>query len=242
MNFFFLSLFLAATQTAALTDDTDTLLMQPGKNIQTMVINGKLSASGSQSLQGMPFHVEMDSMGSYLLTMGGPFGITAAKMYATADTFVMVNYLMQEVWHGNPDSPSLRSATHLPLPASQLMMLLRGRVPGSIARFSRTRKDGQGALYSASDSAGVEYVLIDTVQQILQQYQRKDSSGALVLDVAFQDVQAIDGLPLPHRLLIRSGTSGQEATVSITDAVVNHALPKPLTLSVPETFERRYFH
>jgi len=223
-----------------MTNEPSALLTRLGSNVHTMVVDGSLNAS-NQPIQGLTFHAEMDSAGTYLLTMGGPFGITAAKMYAAADTFVMVNYLTQEVWHGNPNSPYLRTASHLPLPASHLMALLRGRVPGSPSRFSPVQREGTNALFSCTDSTGVEYILVDTVQHTMVQYQRKDTSGVIELDVAFQDFRLVEGIPIAFKLIIRSVKSNQQATVAIRAAEVNMRLDKPLSLPIPEYFERRKF-
>lgn len=223
-----------------MTNEPSALLTRLGSDVHTMVVDGSLSAS-NQPIQGLTFHAEMDSTGAYLLTMGGPFGITAAKMYAAADTFVMVNYLMQEVWFGNPNSPYLRAASHLPLPASHLMALLRGRVPGTPSRFSPVPREGTNALFSCADSAGVEYILVDTTQNTMVQYQRKDTAGVIDLDVAFQDFRMVEGIPIAFKLIIRSVKSNQQAMVTIRTADLNTHLDKPLALSVPETFERRKF-
>jgi hypothetical protein len=192
-------------------------------------------------MQGIPFHVDMDSTGEFLLTMGGPFGITAARMYAAADTFLMVNYLMQEVWFGDPNAPQLRTASHFPMPAGDLMQLIRGRAPGNPARFRQVPHSSTDLLFACRDSTGVEYLLVDTTSNILKQYQRKDTSGTLVMDVAFQDVREENGILIPHRILVNADDRQQHATVELRTVTLNQPLPKPPSLSVPSEFPRRSF-
>lgn len=237
---FFCLLFVAASEQPAMTKNMDTVLTELGDKVSTMVVDGSLSATG-QPFQGMTFHVEMDSSGAYLLTMGGPFGITAAKMYAAADTFLMVNYLMQEVWYGNPDSPALQRASHLPIPASDLMALIRNRVPRNPSRFTIVPREDVRVLFSSPDSNGVEYVLVDTTHHTIAQYQRKDSTGAIVLDVAFSGFAPINGISLAHTIVVRAITANQQATVSIRSARINEPLSQPLHLAAPLSFERRKF-
>ncbi len=239
ITFLFVLLFSASD--ACANRDCDSLLLKLGCNVMTLQVDGLLATTGQQTMSGLPFQVDMDSSGAYLLTMGGPFGITAAKMYASADTFVMVNYLQQEVWHGDPSAKELKAATHLPIEAVDFLYLIRGRVPGDPCRFQRLSTPSGGILFKHRDTVGVEYVLVDSVRNILRQYQRKDTLGSLLVDVAFQDVHIVDGIPLPHTILITTQGKKQEVRVTIRDVVVNGRLPKPLAIVAPPTFGRRHF-
>lgn len=241
MNAIILGICISAIVALAQANADSITLQSVGSTMQTVVISGTLSAKGEHAFQGIPFEVEGNSAGAYLLTMGGPFGITSARMYATADTFVMVNYLQQEVWHGNPNNPSLMAMSHFPLPASQLIQLMRGCVPGDPSRFSATGVRGDCKLYTCADSAGIEYVLVDTTLGMLKQYQQKDSTGALQMDVSFQNVQIVSDVPVAHTIVIRSNSKKQEATVLVNSITINEPLPKPLSISVPDTYYRRHF-
>lgn len=234
---------MAALNVAPTSEVPDSALLRIGATFRTIEIDGRLTTTGKQSFSGMPFSVVMDSSQTYLLTMGGPFGITAAKMMATDTSFVMVNYLQQEVWDGDPRSPSLIAASHLPLPAADLMKLMRGRLPGPAQRFVRVapKRDDGSVLFIHRDSTSIEYVLIDTVTNTLRQYQRKDMEGTLLLDVAFQDVRETDGHFIPFRVLIATKDRAETATVDITDISVNRAV-KPITPPpVSSAFQRRTF-
>lgn len=221
----------------------DSLLYRIESGFRTIEIDGRLSTTGKQTFSGMPFSVVMDSSHTYLLTMGGPFGLTAAKMVATDTSFVMVNYLQQEVWEGDPRSPSLASASHLPIPASDLMDLMRGRIPGDLARFVRTapeRTDGT-VLFVGRDSSSIEYVLVDSVKNTLRQYQRKDQEGTLLMDVAFQDVREINGHYIPHRIAVATKERAETATVDIVDVEVNGTVKKITPPPTSSSFSRRTF-
>ncbi len=237
---FYLWVLLSAPPIAA--PNVDPILAVLGNRVRTMTADGTLTASGKQQMQGIPFHVDMDSSGAFLLTMGGPFGITSARMYARPDSFLMVNYLLQEVWHGDPQAPQLRTATHLPIPASDLMALMRGRIPGDPSRFSRLEYRQTGLLFACRDTSGVEYVLVDSAAGVVRQYQRKDNTGTLLLDVAFQDVRRVDDVDVPHRIVVTANRQEQTATVMLTSVSINQPLPKPLDIVVPPSFERRSFH
>jgi hypothetical protein len=175
--------------------------------------------------------------------MGGPFGMTAAKMYARPDTFVMVNYLMQQVWDGDPRSPTLKTATHLPLPAADLLILMRGRAPGNVDRFTREsiRDDGT-ILFRSKGASRVEYLLVDPEKNLLRQYQVKNVEGEVELDMAFLDVRVIDGVHLPHEIRMATQNRTQTATVEVTSMTINKAITEPLQITIPSSYERVTFH
>ena len=227
----------------AATPSADSVLLRVGASFTSLQIDGKLSTRGKQSLNGMPFSVVMDSTQTYELTMVGPFGFTAARMFATADSFVMINYLQQEVWDGNPHSPNLAAASHMPLPATDLMQLLRGRIPGDADRFQRSpaERTDSAVLFMARDSVSVEYLLVDTAQNVLRQYQRKDTAGSLLLDVAFQDLRTIDGHVIPHKVVIAANDRAETATVDIVDVEVNALIETITPPPIPRGFSRRTF-
>jgi len=111
-------------------DGVDPLLLQVGIPDRSARLEGTLSSSGAQAMSGAPFEAVIDTNNDVLLRMGGPFGITAARMVLQRGQFVMVNYLLQEVWDGDPDSPTLRTAMHLPVGAREMMEPMRGTSMG----------------------------------------------------------------------------------------------------------------
>ena len=219
-----------------------TSIDQLGANIRTLEIKGTLTTTGEQSFDGMPFSASLDENDRFLLTMSGPFGITAAKMVATPDTFTMVNYLLQEVWDGHPQAPGLKTATHLPIEAGALMSLMRGRAPGGDVPFAdpTTRDDGS-TLYKRSDTSGVEYLLVDEENGVIRQFQRKSATGEKQLDVAFSDVRTVSGIPLPHKIFVSANDGESTATVKIEEAEANIPITRSFKLQAPSSFSRKTY-
>lgn len=211
-------------------------------HIVTMMVEGTLSASGNRSVPGASFQAELDSAGNYLVTMNGPFGITMARMYATADSFVLVNYLEQQVWYGNPNNPDLLSAAHLPVSAAEFMILLKGGVPGNAQRFSPANRPGEHVLFVSRDSLVTEYLLVDTTRNVVLQYQRKDTTSQILLDVVFTNIKMTDSVALAHHIDIDGVRRQQSVSITLTNVRINQPMPKPLSISIPQAYQRRYFH
>jgi len=223
-------------------DGVDPLLLAVGIPDRSVRLEGTLSSTGAQAMSGASFTAVVDTNNDVLLKMGGPFGITAARMMLQRDQFVMVNYLLQEVWDGDPNSPMLKTAMHLPVAAPEMLQLMRGRVPGDPARFERQpdRDDGK-VLFAAKSERRVEYLLIDPEQPVIQQYQTKNVEGELEIDVAFQDVRSVDGMAIPHKVILAADERKQTATIEITDITLDVAIDRPMRLDIPSSYSRKSF-
>lgn len=217
----------------------DSTLVGLGRDVVTMRAQGTFSSRGAQNFSGLPFTAVMDTNQSFRLTISAPFGLTAARMWAERDTFVFVNYMMQEVHEGRTSSPSLTSALPFPMPANHLMDLMRGRTPGNPERFTRSEQRTDGAvLFTCKDTLGVEYLLVDTARSCLRQYQRKGVDGAVELDVSFQELNAQDGITLPHLIDIAVENRKQGASFHLTKVELNKPINERLTIDIPKSFSR----
>ncbi len=191
----------------------------------------------------------IDSSNRMLVTMGGPFGMTLAQLLLTQDHFVLVNYLAQEVWDGNPDADEIRAQMHLPVRPSELLALFRGRIPGNLARFSEpTRRADSTLLYRAGGNQpddlrddNVEFALVDGPTGMLKQYQVKASDGTLVLDVSVGEYREIAGTPIPHRITMTSKNRQESATITITEAGPWDDEQDTVDLTIPPSYRRRTF-
>lgn len=212
-------------------------------------IEGTLTTTGSPTinLSGAPFSVTIDSANRMLVTMGGPFGMTLAQLLLTQDHFVMVNYLAQEVWDGDPDAEALKSQMHLPVQPSALLALFRGRIPGDTTRFSEPLQRPDGSLlyrYTGTDSSDgvggtVEFALVDGKTGLVKQYQIKDATGVLLLDVTLGEYKAVGEAIIPHRLDMTAKNRQESATITITDAEPWLPGEDSVELTIPPSYSRR---
>lgn len=221
--------------------DTDSLLSRLGLNIHSLSVTGSVSTTGAQAMSGLPFEAAVveDTM---QMTMSGPFGITAAKIYAQPDTFVVVNYFMREVIDGDPEAPSLTSALPIPMTVSDLRMLVRGRLPGDLTRFVRgVDRSDESVLFTTVNQDGVEYALIDTAKSLLRQYQRKNKEGAMVLNITFGDVRTVNGVDVPHSVDVAFDDRKQTVAFRFTSVIVNEPITAGLDVKIPPSFTRKTY-
>lgn len=219
---------------------SDSTLFLLGKNINTLRLKGTVSLQGTQNLSGLPFEAVIAAQDSFQITMGGPFGITAARMYANKMSFVLINYITRQVFDGNVYSKELASQLPFPIDMPAMMSLMSGKIPGNVHEFMRVRQlqDGSAYLYERKTPFGVEYAAVDTAKMVLKQYQRKDGNGTTLVNITMGNVTDVDGIPIPFSVDITVDNKKEEARFRFTDAEVNMQIQKPLVVTIPDGLTR----
>lgn len=222
-------------------DSSGSALARIGHVFPRTTIEGTISLDGEMTIGNLPF-VAQTSGDTISVTVQGPFGMMAGVMYATADTFVVVNYLSREVLIGHPDSKSVASASPIPLTLSDIRAFMRGSLPGDPARFQlgAPRSDGK-VLFVARDSSTTEFALIDTAASILAQYQRKNRQGATLLNLVLGDVREVSSVNIAYAVDVDLNDKAQAVRFRF-DAVAPSLATATLAMpEVPSSFTRRVY-
>lgn len=221
---------------------TDSLLRDLGKGLETVHCEGTLNAYGTQTIQGIPFTAVIAGRDSFAVTMNGPFGLTAAQLYATRDTFVFVNYMMQQVFDGKTDAPTIAQAMPFGITIKDLFALMGGQVPGDPERFVvHSVRNDSTVLFVSKQEHRTEFALVDTARGVLKQYQSKDQNGVLTVNVTFADVHIVNGQPFSYAVDVAVDDKRQSMTFRMTSVHVNDPVTSPLSVRIPSTFQRTTF-
>lgn len=212
------------------------------RDLRTMSVTGTMSATGvPQAVARLPFNAVVVGRDSMMIAMT-PFGMTAAKLFATQDSFVFVDYLQRQVIDGRPTSSELAGALPFPLSVSDLTSLIRGEVPGDIGRFREVsvRQDGS-VVFGADYRDGREFVLIDTATATLRQYQKKRTDGVIDLNVTFDEVKRFNDVPVAMAVDVTVNDRRQTMSFRLSEVSVNGPMPQRLRFDVPSGFSRKSF-
>lgn len=175
-----------------------------------------------------------------LFTAIGPFGIVVARVYAQPDSFLVVNYLQQMAIDGDPRSAKVNDLLPIPIGLNDILSIVRCVPPGLPQDYTiESPRDDGASLYMRKDTSIVEYALIDSVQRVIRQFQRKRADGKQMLNVQYGDVKPINGAAsVPH--LIRIRVNDGEHDVKLEYDEVTTVLPKNASskLQVPRSFTR----
>lgn len=176
-----------------------------------------------------------------LMTALGPFGIVVARVYAQPDSFLVVNYLQQNAVDGDPRSSKVNDLLPIPLGLNDILAIVKCLPPGLPAHYTvaEPRNDGS-ALFLRKDSTSIEFALIDSVQRVIKQYQRKNIDGSTVLNVQYGDVKQIQGDvgSVPHRIKIRVRDGEHEIDLAYESVTADASRISESKLSVPRSYKR----
>lgn len=204
-------------------------------------IQGTMSLEGTLTIGNLPFTAQLRG-DTISVTLAGPFGMTAGTLFATPDTFVVVNYLSREVLVGHPDAQSIESASPIPLRLSDMRAFMRGTIPGDVRRFAQgsPRSDAK-VLFVARDSVGAEFMLVDSTTSTLSQYQRKDKKGKTLLNLVLGDVRDVASTNIAHAIDVDLDGKSQAVKFrfdSVEPTASSDALRIP---EAPPSFTRRVY-
>lgn len=175
-----------------------------------------------------------------LFTAMGPFGIVVARVYAQPDSFLVVNYLQQSAIDGDPRSTKVNDLLPIPVRLNDILAIVRCVPPGMPKEYVAEGPSDDGtSLYSRKDTAMVEYALIDSVQRVMRQFQRKRLDGSPMLNVQYADVKPInDAANVPHTIRVRVNDGEHDVTLEYDE--VSTVIPKNSTskLQVPRSYTR----
>lgn len=175
-----------------------------------------------------------------LMTALGPFGIVVARVYAQPDSFLVVNYLQQTAVDGDPRSSKVNDLLPIPVRLNDILSIMKCLPPGAPSEYVAAEPRSDGAmLFSRRDTAVVEFALIDSVQRVVKQFQRKRTSGISLLNVQYGDVKQIDGAAnVPHRIKVRVNDGEHEVDVVYDEVTTDAPSIKESKLKVPRSFTR----
>jgi len=222
-------------------DSNGSALTRIGHVFPRTTIEGTISLDGEMTIGNLPFSGQT-SGDTISVSVQGPFGMMAGVMYATADTFVVVNYLSREVLVGHPDAKSVASVSPIPLTLTDIRAFMRGSLPGDLGRFQRgaPRSDSK-LLFVSRDSSTTEYVLVDTAASILTQYQRKSRQGATLLNLVLGDVREVSSVNVAYAVDVDLNDKAQAVRFRF-DAVAPSLTTAPIAMpEVPSSFTRRVY-
>lgn len=207
--------------------------------LAAMTVSGTVAVTGTpQQLGRIPFTAVVAGRDSLQITMH-PLGMTAAKLYATRDTFLFVDYLQQTVMAGNPSSPDLVRSLPFPLTVVDLFALIRGEVPGSGTAFVEvTVKPDGGVLYGAPYRDGMLFAMIDTSARTLRQFQRKRQDGVIELNVTYDDFSTYGGTAVAKAVDVTVDDRKQTMSFRLSKISVDAPLPARLGFDAPAGFTR----
>lgn len=210
----------------------------PTESYEAVVMDGTASIGGESQFGSFPFSAVLRGRDTMALTLTGPFGITAARIVITGDSFFVVNYLLREVHTGWIGSNNLSQILPIPVSLGDLITVFLGSPPDRAEGWVREQRQDGSALLTRKTPIGAEFAHLDTSNGFLRQYQRKSSNGDTELNIVFQDRKLLDTVAVPGKVHVSMDNQRQVVSVTINDAAIKNVNAKAISLEAPSGFRR----
>lgn len=172
------------------------------KEFSNMQFDANISTQFPDFNQTFMSQVKIAGHDSVSLTAFGPFGVTVAKLYANTDKFIFYNIFENSIYQGKPSSENLYKAAKINLSFRDLIGFLRGETPEHITDYKIYDENDEQTVYAnkAADNSA-EFIVVSKSMRSITQYQRKDKSNELELNVFLTDFKKYDGTNLASKIV-----------------------------------------
>ncbi len=206
-------------------------------SFENMTAKGDLTAAFYGQNQSASFKMQIARADSLTLTVSGPLGITAGKLYAKPQFFAFYNVFMNEAYTGTPTEENLRSALSLPVAYADFVRLMRAETPFEPAKYVRFDQS-ELVYFKYKDSTFSDVVFLNS-DSTISSYHRRSNDGSTQMSVFFMDYQYTDGRMFPRRISITFPPISSEVKIEFDDIKFNEYFGKPFSFGIPSSVKTR---
>lgn len=136
---------------------------------------------------------------SLFMSISPGFGVEAARMLVTPDSFFVYDRINQELSYGSVEA----ARKHVPLPVSseEVFENMLGILAPDPSRAWQVEADDTH--YYLTDASGRYRYTVDPAHWRVIRYEEHTPDGELVESREFSDYETIDGITIPRRLTLR---------------------------------------
>jgi len=193
------------------------LLPAPSDSLATLQLRSGMTVRSPEQSGSFSAELRYRRADSLYMTISPGFGIEAARLLVTPDSFYLYNRIERSLTLGSVSD----AERVLPLPvdsAAVLPNLLGMLQPDPDVAWERTTS---GDLYRLTAPDGRARYFIDPTLWRVVRYEMRDGEGALIEDRTFSDFDRVDGIVIPRRVVFRRPQDNASATLTVRDLTVN---------------------
>lgn len=154
---------------------------------------------------------------SLYMSLSPGFGVEAARMLVTPDSFFVYDRLNQQLSYGSVEA----AQQYVPLPVSgeEVFENMLGILAPNPADAWQVEADADH--YYLSNASGQHRYTIDPDRWRVIRYEQHNSDGELVESREFSEFDTIEGVTIPRRLTLRRPLDGASASLYYQDLRLN---------------------
>lgn len=191
----------------------------PNDSLATVRLRSGMTVRSPEQSGSFSAELRYRRADSLYMTISPGFGIEAARLLVTPDSFYLYNRIERSLTLGSV--ADAERVLPLPVDSSEVLPNLLGMLqPNPDITWERSTS---GELYRLTSPDGRERYFIDPTLWRVVRYEQRDAEGALVEDRTFSDFDRIGGLVVPQRVVFRRPQDNASATLTIRDLTVNRS-------------------
>lgn len=172
---------------------------------------------------------------SMSMTAFGPFNIVAAKLYSDKDEFIFLNMLEQKAYRGTPSADNIRRVSGLNLSFEDLISMVQGVPPLPAENYELKEIISDKGLKIFVNKQAKEYgefIVYNSSEKIISQFQRKDAEDNLILNVFLSNYKPVGNYKFPGQINIELSKMDGKIFIETKEYKL-HEKPINLMLTVP---------
>lgn len=194
-------------------------LPTPNDSLTTLRLRSGMTVRSPEQSGSFSAELRYRRADSLYMTISPGFGIEAARLLVTPDSFYLYNRIERSLTLGSVSD----AERVLPLPVDSAAVLpnLVGMLqPDPDIAWERTTS---GELYLLTAPDGRQRYFIDPTLWRVVRYELRDDVGTLIEDRTFREFDRIGGLVVPRRIVFRRPQENASATLTIRDLAFNRS-------------------
>lgn len=206
------------------------------KNFKTLSINTDIEIKSPDNNFNVNADFKFYHKDTLNSTINGPFGITVAKLFTTADTMCVYSVIENKVYIGAPKEENLKKSLNISLNFNELMNILLTEIPNKIEEYVYFQKNSEGDdVYKRIDNVkGIEFLVFDKIDFSLKQYQYKSTDGETKLNVFYKDFKLIDNMNFANDVEIQLPKQNSKILFKFNEIIANPVFDSPLHFKTPK--------
>ena len=194
--------------------------------------------------------IEMAKKDSILISITGPFGISAGKLYANPNEFIMNNNLQNMTFTGIPTEKNIMQIVNIPLSFNDLMSIFRTSISQNTNDYDYNSELSTNELSlfqlkefsdeTANERLYEELIYVNLNNDIVKM-ERKNILGQTIIVANFAEHSTVGKYRFANKLNLDFPILNGNVEIKISDISIILQPTTPMRFSKPRSYqERRY--
>jgi hypothetical protein len=204
--------------------------------------NIEIEANFTTEINGNPITLNsnllINNLDSLQMNLYGPFGIMVGRFFADGGNFKFFNILENKVYKGKATAENIYKASGIYVSVADLIRIIRGEVPFKPNEyiFTEFQNDPPKALFKRIDERSfADFVVLSTENNTIIQYQRKNKSNELILNLAIGEYSKIENFDLPQNFTASFPKEKAKLNINVNKCKINEEAAKAKSFDIPSS-------